>query len=187
MPPPRIRCAIIVEYKDILLKYAVQEKTKNKEKMERKNLVHQTKGDRHDVTELRNNKQRLLKHHSAKQTTKTSNGLVLSKQVILGKLWAIARARTEEEFKRNIESLKSSTQWKENTNFKSWIEKTWLPKYKVKVMVFQTLGIILRNRVRRMKLTTPGELERRPGFRRLGITKKAFNITKGTCLGCNLD
>ena len=39
--PPIIRYAIIVQYKDILLKYAVHEKTKNKEKTERKDLVHQ--------------------------------------------------------------------------------------------------------------------------------------------------
>ena len=58
-----------MEYKDILLKYAVHEKTQNKEKTERKDfIVHQTKRDRHGVTELRNNKQR--KHQSAKRRTK---------------------------------------------------------------------------------------------------------------------
>ena len=53
-------------YKEILLKYAVHEKKKNKEKMERKDLVHQAKGDRHDVTELRNNKKRPSRHRGRK-------------------------------------------------------------------------------------------------------------------------
>ena len=46
------------------------QKTKNKEKTERKELVQQTKGDRHDLTEPRNNKQRPSKHHNAKRRTK---------------------------------------------------------------------------------------------------------------------
>ena len=62
--------------KDILLKNAVHEKTKNKEKTERMDLVHQKKGDRQDVTELRNNKQRSSKHHNAKRRTKAQSRIM---------------------------------------------------------------------------------------------------------------
>ena len=76
MPDQEFGVQLFVEHKEIFLKYAVHEKTKNKEKTERKDLVHLTKGDRHDVTELRN-KQRPSKHHSAKRRTKAQRRLRL--------------------------------------------------------------------------------------------------------------
>ena len=54
---------------------------------------------------------------------KTSNGLVSSKQTVLGKLRFIAKARTEKDFEDRVEDLKSSNEWKENVNLRHWIEK----------------------------------------------------------------
>ena len=69
-PPQEFGVQLLCSTRTFCRKYAVHEKTKNKEKTERKNLVHQTKGNRYDVTELKNNKQRPSKHHSAKRRTK---------------------------------------------------------------------------------------------------------------------
>lgn len=53
------------------------------------------------------------------------------KQVVLGKLRSIARARTETEFNENVASLKSSVLWKANPKLRNWIGNTWLPQSKV--------------------------------------------------------
>lgn len=62
---------------------------------------------------------------------KTSNGLVSLKQVILGKLRSVAKARTEADYNERVESLMSSEEWKANPKLRNWIGNTWLPQYKV--------------------------------------------------------
>ena len=62
----------------------------------------------------------------------SSNGLVLSRNVILAKLQAIARARTEADYHEKVAILKTSEQWKVNTKLCNWIGNAWLPQHKVR-------------------------------------------------------
>lgn len=62
---------------------------------------------------------------------RSSNGLLDCKKIVLARLRAIARARSEEEYESATEKLKSSAQWITSSALRNWIEKTWLPKYKV--------------------------------------------------------
>ena len=57
--------------------------------------------------------------------------MATTKQNVLAKLRAIARARTEQEYVEKLSSLKESDEWKSSSNFRNYISKTWLPQYKV--------------------------------------------------------
>ena len=57
--------------------------------------------------------------------------MATTKQNVLAKLRAIARARTEQEYMEKVSSLKESDEWKSSSNFRNYIAKTWLPQHKV--------------------------------------------------------
>ena len=63
--------------------------------------------------------------------SKSSNGLLNEKQKVLAKLRAIAKARTEEEYRHRLSDLQDSEEWRTNTNLSNYITKTWLPQHKV--------------------------------------------------------
>ena len=53
------------------------------------------------------------------------------KKKVLAKLRAIAKARTEEEYRHRLSDLQDSEEWRTNTNLSNYITKTWLPQHKV--------------------------------------------------------
>ena len=57
--------------------------------------------------------------------------MATTKQNVLTKRRAIARARTEQEYMEKVSSLKESDEWKASSNFRNYIAKTWLPQHKV--------------------------------------------------------
>ena len=57
--------------------------------------------------------------------------MATTKQNVLAKLRAIARARTEQEYVEKVSILKESDEWKSSSNVRNYISKTWLPQHKV--------------------------------------------------------
>ncbi|XP_031551338.1 uncharacterized protein LOC116288650 [Actinia tenebrosa] len=62
--------------------------------------------------------------------SKGTNGLTEKKDLLLAKLRAIARSRTEQECNVAVDNLKSTPEWKTSKNLKNWIENTWLRQKK---------------------------------------------------------
>lgn len=70
------------------------------------------------------------------------NGVNVIKDEVLARLRRIATATTEQNFTEAVEALKASTVWEENTKLQSWMNTTWLPKYKVSPVLVNIQKII---------------------------------------------
>ena len=62
-----------------------------------------------------------------------ANGMRADKEQAATLLQSIAMSETMEEYHSNLENLESSEIWrrKSSETFLNWIEKAWLPLYKV--------------------------------------------------------
>ena len=49
---------------------------------------------------------------------------------------------TEEEYEKNVQQLKQSSEWREDATLQTWLERKWLPQRDVSCML-QTLPVIL--------------------------------------------
>ena len=60
-----------------------------------------------------------------------------SKEILLVDLRRIASADTVEEFEKEVKILKEREVWKleQSKRFRSWMEKTWLPERKAKIIL----------------------------------------------------
>ena len=67
-------------------------------------------------------------------TSKKDNGVAENCESILALMRQLARARTEDGYENALEKLKDMCEWKNNKNFKKWLENTWLRHKKVVLM-----------------------------------------------------
>ena len=61
-----------------------------------------------------------------------------SKEILLVYLWCIASADTVEEFEKEVKILKEGEikKLEQSKKSRSWMEKTWLPEHKAKIVFF---------------------------------------------------
>ena len=59
------------------------------------------------------------------------------------RLRSIARSNTEAQFKEEVEKLKETQAYNTNNSFRNWVDRYWLPEYKV-IFYVTTIGRMVK-------------------------------------------